>query len=356
MIIVEGAHSVHIAGPAHLVEEGRELAWAETHVVKNPLYAWVLGKYVETGRPNDNGHIFDLEELRTAKSSVLYAPMNMLHVPHQIMGTFVANEIVYPTGEGAAAGGGDPPYLEALAAFWKYYFPEAFEMVRMAHNEGSLAWSMECIPQSVTCANGCDQTFAYAGRQDSSYCDHLNMPAAKKKLNKPQYSAGALVVPPALPAWKNAKVTELSTLLTTELETMAAVEEQVATEFPHLSGEQWEQMMSVLMKAAMKKNSKPHMFKVSPKDGKTCAMCGQPQDGAIHVANDPSSVPGAPTTAELDEARNLGRLYAADPKGPHAYVSPAPGKDFLPCKVCGKAKAAHKGKMPEKGKPGDKKD
>ncbi len=303
MIVVEGRNSVHIAGPAHLVETDRELAWAEPHVIKNPLYAWVLGKYVETGRPNDNGHIFDLDELRTAKDSVLHAPMNMLHVPHQIMGTFVANEIVYPTGEGAAVGGGDPPYLEALAVFWKYYFEEAYELVRMAHNEGSLAWSMECIPESVTCAGGCDSTFAYAGRQSDTYCDHLNMPAAKKKLNKPQYSAGALVVPPALPAWKNAKVTELSTVLTKELDRMAAVEEQVSQEFPHLPAEKWEQMMSALVAAA-----------------------------TAPVATEP----------DLAAARDLGRSLAAEMK-PHAYMSPAPGKDFLPCKVCKKPKAAHKG-------------
>lgn len=313
MIVVEGRHSVHIAGPAHLVEQDRELAWAEPHVIKNPLYAWVLGKYVETGRPNDNGHIFDLDELRTAKDSVLHAPMNMLHVPHQIMGTFVANEIVYPTGEGAAAGGGEPPYLEALAVFWKYYFEEAFELVRMAHNEGSLAWSMECIPESVTCAGGCDSTFPYAGRQSDTYCAHLNEPAARKKLNKPQYSAGALVVPPALPAWKNAKVTELSTVLTKELDRMAAVEEQVADEFPHLPAQGWEQMMQALVAAAVK--------------------------------------PPAPTTADIDEARSLGRsIAAAAPAKPHAYVSPAPGKDFLPCKVCSKPKAAHKGAPADKGK------
>jgi len=293
MIIVEGERSIHIAGQAGLVEESREVAWAEPHVIKNSAYAWVLGKFVETGKANDNGHIFDLEELRAAKTSVLYAPMNMLHVPHKIMGTYVANEIVYPTGEvGAVADG--TPYLETLAAFWKFYFPDEFEMVRMAHNEGSLAFSMECVPESVTCAiDDCKQTFAYQGRQSDTYCAHLNGPGTGRRLNKPHFTAGALVVPPALPAWRNAKVTELSTFVETQIrELEAATIAQVEDEFPHLDATAWEKVMAELVKAA-----------------------------------------GNPFTKGNDK----GDKKKKGPIGPHAYAPIFPGgKGKVPCKVCKK--------------------
>jgi len=306
VIIVEGKSSIHIAAAAGLVAEDREVAWAQPHVIKNSAYAWVLGKFVETGNANDNGHIFDLDELRAAKSSVLYAPMNMLHVPHKIMGTYVANEIVYPTGEvGSVAG---TPYLETLAAFWKFYFPEDFQLVRMAHNEGSLAFSMECVPESVTCAaTGCDQTYPYAGRQSDTYCAHLNSGPSGRKLNKPHFTAGALVVPPALPAWKNAKVTELSTIVESEIHHLeAATLAQVEEEFPHLNAQQWEKVMAQLVTAA-----------------------GNPF------------------------AKGGDKKAPSKPAGPHAYAPVFPGgKGKTPCKVCkkGEADAMHKkgAKKPEK--------
>lgn len=289
MIIVEGQHSIHIAAPASLVTEDRELAWAEPFVIKNPAFAWVLGKFVGTGAANLNGHIFDAQELAVARSSVVHAPMNMLHSPHQIMGTYVANELVYPTGGGPESAAAEVhPYLEALAVFWKFYFPEAYRAVEAAHKQGTLAWSMECVPESVTCAGGCDQTFAYMGRQDPSYCDHLNKPAAPKRLNKPHFTAGALVIPPASPAWKNATVTELSTFVRQELEAASGVYEQTEAEFPHLDAAQWTSLMGELLIAA----------------GNPFAKGGPAKKSA--------------------------------PKGPHAYAPRFPGSDKAPCKVCGK--------------------
>lgn len=347
MIIVEGPNSVHIAAPAALLTEDRELAWAEPHVIKNPAYAWVLGKYVSTGNPNDNGHIFDLEELRASRESVVYAPMNMLHAPQSIMGAFVANELVYPTGanqEGAAVAE-TTPYLEALAVFWKFYFPEAFETVRMAHNEGSLAWSMECVPETVTCAGGCDATFPYMGRQDASYCDHLNGPGALKKLNKPHFTAGALVVPPARPAWKNASVTELSVMVRQELEGADKLLAATASEFPDLEPAQWESMMGELIliakgnpfakppakKGAPAKPSGPHAYTPVNKfiPNAVCKVCGKKPGDAAH--GKPKAKAAADPQSELRKA-------------PHAYAPPAEGDTPVPanapCKLCGQAPGA----------------
>lgn len=332
-IIVEGKKSIHIASAAMLVEENRELAWAEKHVIANPALAWIVGKYIGTNKPNDNGHIFNPNEIGEARQSLVYAPMNMLHRPQQVMGVYVANEIIWPTAAGqdgysaaelhdahdvsqsATAAAGVPvtetePFLEAVAAFYKYYFPEQFEAVRMAHNEGSLAWSMECVPATVTCADGsgCDQTFAYMGRQDPSYCDHLNQPGALKKLNKPHFTAGALVLPPARPAWRGANVTELSTMVRTELEAAESIYDQTAKEFPEMEAKQWETVMATLvaqMVAADQKKVGKHPYAASDASmsDSSCKVCGQMKGAPIHDMG----------KGGMQKAARIGRQVATKP-------------------------------------------
>lgn len=294
MIVIEGENSLHLSGQAWLVEDKREIAWAAPHVIPNAMHAWVLGKFVGTGTPNDNGHIFDVDELRVAKDSVIYTPMNMLHSPHDIMGAFIANELVYPTGETDTEE--TLPYLDTLGVFWKYYFPDAFKVMESAHAKGQLAFSMEAIPESVTCAatNGCGETFPYMGRVHESYCAHLQESTPLKKLNKPHFLAGAIVVPPAKPAWKAATVSEL---------TAEAAYDQVAKEMPHLDAPQWESMMNSLLIAAFppkgdkpdSKSSqkmmrtKPHAYDASGKPGTPCEVCGLPANAAIHQAKKPTA-------------------------------------------------------------------
>jgi hypothetical protein len=320
MIVVEGLKSVHIAASAWLVEENRELAWAEKHVVRNPAYAWVLGKYVGTNKANDNGHIFDAEELSAVKGSLVHAPMNMLHRPQAIMGVYVANEVVYPIDAAnsatVAAGheaGETEPFLEALAAFWKYYFPEEYSLVEKAHAEGTLAWSMECVPETVTCAGDhpdCGKTFAYAGRQSETYCAHLNEPAAPKRMGKPHFTAGALVVPPARPAWRNASVTELDSLVRRELEAAESLYHHTTDTFPHLSEAQWTAMMGELVALTAKsdareeRRSKQHTYRsVHPgQDNAPCKDCGKKKSDPLH-----------PNTANAERiGREQARTFSAE--------------------------------------------
>lgn len=363
MIVVEGQHSVHIAAPASLVTEDRELAWAEPYVQKNPAFAWVLGKYVTTGTANDNGHIFDLAELRDARKSVIYAPMNMLHAPHQIMGAYVANELVYPVGgvqerpAEAAAVAEMNPYLEALAVFWKYYFPNAYKAVEAAHAQGALAWSMECIPESVTCAGGCTSTFPYKGRMDDSYCEHLNQPQALKKLNRPHFTAGALVIPPARPAWRNASVTELSTFVRQELEAADVAYAQTAAEFPHLSAKEWEAIMGELLQAAgnpFKKGGDNPFKKGDDKKGGPEKKAG-PHAYAGRFPGGPCKVCGKPEKSPLHGKEKAD--HQTDPKKhlqvvPHVYVpeksGDGPVSDTMPCVFCGQSvqDKVHQGEYP----------
>ncbi len=335
-ICLERNDRMVVASQAWLVTQDREMAWAEDLIRHNPTYAWILGKYIGTGTPNLNGHIFDATESATTKDSLIYAPMNMLHSPRAIMGTYVGAELVYPTNgpdlSASAALGLPPetePFVESLAAFWKYYFAEEYELVRMAHAEGSLAQSMEAIPASVTCATGnCGQTFPYAGRTSDTYCEHLNGHAAPKKLNKPIFTAGAIVVPPSRPAWRGARVSEITVTAKTGLRLAAAegidvdLYAQVAAEFPHFSEADREAAMGLLVMALEPVESledpsspkpkpppdakvNPHAYDPSvPSDPTSpCAVCGRDIDVPIHqgmgVSEESASAADVPGTSVM---------------------------------------------------------
>lgn len=306
MIVVEQANSVVIASRAWLVEDPDEIemAWAEELVRDNKLYAWLLGKYVGANEPNANGHIFDAGELVTAVDSLAYAPLNMLHRPHSIMGTYAGARLIHPT-EGAAADlDGVNPFVKSLAAFWRYYFQKDYRAIQRAHKEGTLAQSMECLPESVTCMNSvCGQTFAYAGRHDDSYCAHLNTATPPRRLNLPHFSGGGIILPPARPAWRAARITELQAagrarMAAAELDgTAEGLYRQVAAEFAHLGPLQWEEAMALIMAMASLATprrseppssvaTEPHLHECSnPDDGESpCKVpgCGRGPDDPIH--------------------------------------------------------------------------
>lgn len=249
-MIVEGKNSVQLAGQAWVVEDGRELAWAERHVGHNPAHKYVLGKYVEAETANDNGHIFDTKELETAQASIAHSPLNLLHHPQYIVGAFIASEMVYPIQANAGVEKPANAVVEALAAFWRYYFPEEYKEVERAHGMGSLFYSMEAIPVSVTCAAVCQQTYPYLGRQSDTYCAHLNAPAAARRLNQPHFMGGALIIPPTRPGWKGADITELSALISADEGHAEALYEGFRADAPHLSATTWEEMMLTVLLAA----------------------------------------------------------------------------------------------------------
>lgn len=309
--------------PAELITADREVAWAEGLIRHNPLYAWILGRFVSAGAANANGHIFDADELRTSAATLANAPLNMLHRPHQVLGTYVGAELVYPAAAAAAQDLG-APFVESLAAMWRYYFPEEYAILKMAHQAGLLAQSMECIPKTVTCATGCAQTFPYAGRASDTYCDHINgPPAGARKLNKPLFSAGAIVIPPAVPAWKGAKVTRMSaTLRTAEAEGLAArLYDQVAATIPGLNETQREQFMAAVMDLTGPPAATP--VKAAP-----LSFPG------IRLNPAPDARKGASEAQLRVNTRNA--ASAADADEPHAHVDRDPDEADSPCKICGK--------------------
>lgn len=245
-VIVEGRQGLYLAGRASLVEDSREIAWAEQHVRHDPDLKWVLGNYVEADNANSNGHIFPLEDLKDAQGTISNKPLNMLHQERRIVGHYVGAEMLYPT-EGSTS----YPYVEALAAFYRYYFPDEYEVVEAAHKEGALFFSMEAAPQELACAaEGCGLTFAYRGRKHDSYCAHLQEPVARRRLIKPHFKGGALIIPPIRPGWTNADVKELSALVERDVEMAEHVYEQVKDAAPHLEARIWEALMGLILEEA----------------------------------------------------------------------------------------------------------
>lgn len=238
-VLIENETSFYLSTPATVLDLDRDVAaeWASAHIVRNPAIKWIVGKYVEADNANSNGQYWSLEDLQLKQPTIQHSPMNVAHRPTNIIGTYVASEMLYPTTSEAN------PYIETVGAAWKYYFPDELAMVEAAYNVGALYQSMECISDTITCVgpNGCNETFDYRGPMDSSYCEHIRDRSGFRQLNNPHFLAGALIYPPDRPGWKGASVNELSNLVSDEKK--HEIIHSIASESPHLSPTQWEQMM-----------------------------------------------------------------------------------------------------------------
>lgn len=255
MKAVERSNRFLVGAAAHVVEDTKEVAWAEKLVRQDRDLKWILGNFVEADNFNSNGHFFPLSDLQSSFKSILNKPLNMLHQGEYIVGSYVGAELVYPehaehqAADEAPAGGN--PIIEALSGFWRHQFPEEFQVVEKAHKKGALYYSMEAIPETLNCAiDGCplkEKAVAYAGRQSDTYCDHINKTGGGKILNKPHFGAGALIIPPAKPGWKRADINELSELLNHHADEAEAIYANLEAEFPHLEPSDWEGMMNMVM-------------------------------------------------------------------------------------------------------------
>ena len=128
-IVVESDDAVFISSLARLVDDDRDVAsdWAGKHIKTNKFIKWVIGRYVEADNANRNGQYWTLRDLQLKHDTVHHTPMNMGHRQHDVVGTVVASEMIYPSDEGN-------PYVETVGAFWKYYFPNELEQLKQPIN------------------------------------------------------------------------------------------------------------------------------------------------------------------------------------------------------------------------------
>lgn len=249
-VLIEGKTSYFFGTQATLLEDNRETAssWANDKIISNQAIKWVIGKYVEADNANYNGQLWSLADLQMKRPTIVHSPMNLNHAAHQIVGTFTAAEMLYPTDDQAQV---TNPYIETLGAFWRFYFPEEMAAVDEAFKTGQLYQSMECVSETVTCAgaDGCGMTFPYAGPRSESYCDCLQQ-GGVRQLNDPHFLAGALIIPPAKPGWGGASVDEIARILESNTDATNRIYQEVSNDMPHLDQTQWETLMFQLMQKA----------------------------------------------------------------------------------------------------------
>ncbi len=227
--IYMGARAVLIDGPDH--ETASE--WAASHMVKNPAYSWILGKFVEADVPNLNKQVFNVAGLQMGQPSILYAPMNINHHIHRVVGCYSGAELLYPTEEQAAQ---TNPYIETVGALWRYYYKDEYYMVKAAHDEGKLFYSMECVPTAFSTVGGKDDTkeYAYEGRTSVNYPAEINERIVPVLCHNPHFVGGALVIPPETPAWTKAEVRQMSSFFKENWQEAERAFETLQEEAPHL--------------------------------------------------------------------------------------------------------------------------
>lgn len=302
MLTVAGKAILISGVGAILDDDDMPRAWAEPHVRQDPDIKWILGNYVEAEHPNSNGHIFPLADLVTAQDTVANKPLNMVHREHYIVGAYAAARLLNTDGSTFTADdltaadtttmrrdlNAPRPYMQALAAMWHTLFPDEFALTAKAHADGKLFYSMECKPATVTCpvsfagccGGGCgvggeplslddakrkgsSKAVPYAdgeehtpwsavfdGLTSDTYCEAMNGRTHPKRLDKPLFRAGALIIPPVRPGWSNAEIKAIAKLVhDNELEA-EAIYAAVASESPHLEPKDWEQVMAMVMEQA----------------------------------------------------------------------------------------------------------
>jgi hypothetical protein len=256
-------------GHARLLDDGANglKAWAERHVRKDPDIRWIVGNYVEADAPNSNGHIFPLAELQAAQHTLPGKPLNMLHREQYIVGSFAGAQLVDASGKEWAPPAATAsmevitnttsasttnikiampnPYVEAVAGLWHSRFPDEYFEIERAHKEGTLFFSMEAIPEAVSCPS-CQVEAAFAGFESDDYCDHMQGPTGPKRLHRPVFAGGAIIIPPIRPGWDRADIRTIAEAHEQADEVYAAV----SAESPHLEPGQWERLMAEVLTMA----------------------------------------------------------------------------------------------------------
>jgi hypothetical protein len=352
-VIVAANGRFVICSAAALLEPGDKLqAWAERHVRQDPDIRWVLGNYVEANQANSNGHIFPLDDLVTAQATLEAKPLNMMHREHYIVGAFAGAQLLNSDGteynhaearqlaaaaststtvmlpthppqhttwnstNAVLAQAQQPPYVEALAALWHTRFPEEYYNIRRAHADGTLFFSMEAIPEEVSCPT-CAHRAAYAGVEHDTYCTHMQGAVGPKQLHKPTFNGGAIIIPPVKPGWSRADITAISKLVTERPDEADGFYEQAKETAPHLDTTAWEQMMATLLLQAKEFPAKEREKKA--KSGEAMDDGSFPISNQKDLRNAIQSIgraknPGAAKTHIKKRAKDLGLSYLI-PKG-----------------------------------------
>lgn len=241
-VLLEHHGRYYFTGTAKLEKKPDDRAWSYQEVAMNhPGMQWVSGKFVEADKANLNKQFWSSSDLEFGQFTVKHTPMNLLHQIFDPVGVFVESQLVAATDEANM-------HIEVLGALWAYRYPTQAGLVEMADAAGSLAFSMECVGESLHCQGGCDQTFPYFSDQ-ADLCEHLRDRSSVRHIVNPTFTGGALILPPSNPAWPGAKANVLYDQTAEYAKRMDELAEQKA-ESSELSVHQWRFLMSETLRFA----------------------------------------------------------------------------------------------------------
>lgn len=262
----------HLVVPAHVFgEHHSDIEIPKDLVADRGDFGFATGRFVQFDDGtntafNRNGNMFSPKDyIHDAAKLVRYTPLNMLHKKDHVIGTFIGTSVVDPHGAlkdaaDVAAAKLPYPWIDSLAAIWKYHYRDDWRDINKAFGQGAAFLSMEAVAQTLTCFTpGCPcggDTYEYQGLHSETYCDALNMPRSKKRLNYPWFVGGAMVVPPALPAWRTANITHLAATLEAHPEQAEIVYQQISAMASHLEPKEWEFIMAMVMAGAFAEDAR----------------------------------------------------------------------------------------------------
>lgn len=312
--IVQGLSGFHLLTALEVLDQGVETAasWAADHIVPQPDLGWIVARYVEADKPNRNGHIFPLDQLKASYGNVVHKPLNMLHRRHHVIGAFTAAKLMdgalNKMGQSKATTTRVPmaaaeiaasavmnPHVETLAAVWKYAFPDEYAATVQAFKEGSAFVSMEAVPKTMTCM-ACQGEFAYMGMAHDSYCAHLlASPRAPRILNDAHFVGGGIIIPPTRPGWGQADIRDIAGLIEAHPEEAEGLYEAVSAAAPHLSSALWEELMgAVLAKVYPGEPPAPRQVSLQISNAPAAATLGLMTHALTKADDTPAMGPGGP--------------------------------------------------------------
>lgn len=194
----------------------RELAAEYEKAAGNEALMHLTGRFVEAEAANVNGAFWSTADLDYGEKTPVHAPVNYLHRTRHIIGAFTDSKMMRPklaTAERAANQG--RPFLAVNAVVWREFFPYESRIVEMASSQGKLFWSMECQSKTIRCETsadgalqGCGAEYPFAQVMSpgtaGSVCTHLRERSSQRHFVMPRFNAGAVIVPPVNPGWRQA--------------------------------------------------------------------------------------------------------------------------------------------------------
>lgn len=223
-----------LTAPASLVVP----VW-EKALTPNEHMLWMQGKFVGAEKANRNGAFWNTADLQMGEPTVKHGPLNWLHEAKHVIGTIADAKLIQPDRE--AAGESEPAHISAVAAIWRWVYPDEAYVIEQASDQQKLYYSMECVSREVACIGdgGCGQTFPYMTMIKTPYdvCKHIREKSATRQFVDPTFLGGAAIVPPVRPGWGEANASvmrEAAALSEKAYEDAGSPTEMSATEWERL--------------------------------------------------------------------------------------------------------------------------